>query len=105
MDMTVYHYIVLATVLFLIGLFGVLTNRHLVRMLMCVELMLNAVNICFIAINNYVHPSADGLHGHIFSMFILTVSAAEAALGLAIVLYLFRLKRSVDVTQFETLHG
>lgn len=103
MEIGLLHYMGLSAILFLIGLFGVLTNRHLIRMLMCMELMLNAVNINFLAMNQFINP--DGLNGHIFAVFILTVSAAEAALGLAIVIHLYRMNKSVDVTSYETLKG
>lgn len=95
------HYLVLAAVLFAIGLVGVTTSRNLIRVLMCIELMLNAVNINLVAFNNAVNP--EHLLGHVFAIFILTVSAAEAALGLAIVLALFRIGSTVDVEAVRRL--
>lgn len=103
------HYIVLATVLFTIGLVGVLTSRNVIRVLMCVELMLNAVNINMIAFNNYLglgSPGMDGLpqmSGQVFAIFILTVSAAEAAVGLAIVIAMYRNRKTVDMEKFNLL--
>jgi NAD(P)H-quinone oxidoreductase subunit 4L len=97
------HYMVLAAMLFSIGLAGVLTSRHLIRMLMSLELMLNAVNINLVAINHYVRP--DELAGQVFAIFVLTLSAAEAALGLAIVIALYRAKATVDVEQYHELKG
>jgi NADH:ubiquinone oxidoreductase subunit K len=98
-----YHYLFLATVLFSFGLLGVLTSRNALRILMCVELMLNAVNINLLAFNNYV--SFENLSGQVFSIFVLTVSAAEAAVGLAILLALYRRTRSLDIEHYTVLKG
>ena len=103
MDIGLTHYLIVAGLLFSIGLLGLLTSRHLIRILMSVELMLNAVNINFVAINNAVNP--DHLAGQLFAIFILTISAAEAAIGLAIVIALFRARSTVDVESFEQLKG
>lgn len=97
------HYVILATVLFSIGLYGVLTSRNVIRVLMFVELMLNAVNINFAAFNNYTNPGE--VSGQIFAIFILTVSAAEAAVGLAIVISLYRMRDTVDMEDFTLLNG
>jgi NAD(P)H-quinone oxidoreductase subunit 4L len=97
------HYVVLATILFTIGLLGVITSRNVVRVLMAVELMLNAVNINLVAFNNFVQP--DILAGQVFAIFVLTVSAAEATVGLAIVIALYRAKSTVDMEKFNLLQG
>lgn len=103
------HYIVLATLLFGIGLVGVLTSRNVIRVLMCVELMLNAVNINMVAFNNFLGLGSigqDGLphmSGQVFAIFILTVSAAEAAVGLAIVIAMYRSRKTVDMEKFNLL--
>ena len=102
-DITLYHYLGVATILFLLGAFGVLTSKSLIRTLICVELMLNAVNINLVAFNNYLHR--DSMSGQIFAIFILVVSAAEAAIGLAIVIALYRLKRTANMEAFNQLHG
>jgi NADH:ubiquinone oxidoreductase subunit K len=96
-------YITLSLFLFGVGLTGLLLSRHLVRLLMCLELMLNAVNLNLVALNHHLTP--DTLGGQVFAMFILTVSAAEAAVGLAIVIVLFRMRSTVDVEAFEQLRG
>jgi NAD(P)H-quinone oxidoreductase subunit 4L len=97
------HYVILATCLFGIGLFGVMTSRNVIRVLMALELMFNAVNINFVAFNNFVHP--DGIAGQIFAIFILTVAAAEASVGLAIVIALYRGRATVDMDAFTMLKG
>ena len=102
-DVGLYHYLILASVLFTLGLYGVIRSRNLIRILMCLEMMLNAVNINFVAFNHYLQPNE--LVGQVFAIFILTVSAAEAAVGLAIVLALYRQKATVDVERFDLLKG
>jgi NAD(P)H-quinone oxidoreductase subunit 4L len=99
--LTVNHYLGVATFLFVIGFAGVVSSRHLIRTLMCVELMLNAVNLVFVSINNHVNPG--DVSGQIFAMFVLTISAAEAAVGLAIVLALFKNTATVDLEHFKNL--
>ncbi len=96
-----YHYIALTTILFSIGLYGVLSSRNAIRLLMCIELMLNAVNINLVAFNNYVNM--NDLSGQIFSIFILTVSAAEASVGLAILIALYRRRSTADMERFNLL--
>jgi NAD(P)H-quinone oxidoreductase subunit 4L len=100
---TLAHYLTLAAMLFGIGLYGVVTSRNIIRVLMCVELMLNAVNINFVAFNRFTNP--DSMSGQVFSIFVLTLSAAEAALGLAIVIALYRKKASVDIESYRELQG
>jgi len=106
------HFLILATTLFVIGLVGVTTSRNVIRVLMSLELMLNAVNINMVAFNNYLSPAfgnpAAGqflMSGQVFAIFILTVSAAEAAVGLAIVIALYRKYKTVDMEQFSALKG
>lgn len=96
------HYVVLATLLFVIGLAGVLTNRNVVRILLAVELMLSAVNINLVAFNNYLQPG-DSLLGQVFAIFVLTVSAAEASVGLAMVIALYRACATADIENFDLL--
>jgi NAD(P)H-quinone oxidoreductase subunit 4L len=96
------HYVVLAAILFTIGLAGVMTNRNVVRVLMSIELMLSAVNLNLVAFNNYLH-SGGGLVGQVFAIFVLTVSAAEASVGLAIVIALYRARASADMENYNLL--
>jgi len=83
-----FPYLVVAGLLFAMGLFGVLTRRNTIGILMSLELMFNAVNINFVAFNKFVWPNA--LDGQLFAIFIIVVAAAEAVVGLAIVLLLYR---------------
>jgi NADH-quinone oxidoreductase subunit K len=97
-----HHYLILAAILFSIGIVGIFLNRkNIVILLMAIELMLLAVNINFIAFSHFLNDMA----GQIFVFFILTVAAAEAAIGLAILIVLFRNRRSIDVEDMDTLKG
>ncbi len=96
------HYLTLAAMLFVLSIAGIILNRrNLILLLMCIELMLLAVNFNFIAFSRYL----DDVTGQIFVLFILTVAAAEAAIGLALLIVLFRNKRSIAVQELNTLKG
>lgn len=89
-----YFYLGLAAILFGIGLFGVITRRNAIGILMSLELMFNAANINFVTFNKYIAP--NGLTGQIFALFIIVVAAAEATIGLAIVLLIYKNWRGID---------
>ena len=96
------HYLTVAAILFTLGVFGIFINRkNVIVLLMCVELMLLAVNINFVAFSHFLGDNA----GQVFVFFILTVAAAEAAIGLAILVVLFRSKRSINVEDMDVLKG
>jgi NAD(P)H-quinone oxidoreductase subunit 4L len=95
------HYIILSAVLFCIGLFGVITQRNVIKVIMCLEIMLNAVNIALIAFSQYVVPLA--LTGQIFAIFVMVVAAAEVAVGIAIIFAIYRNRESVDMENFNIL--
>ena len=95
-------YIVFATVLFCISIAGIFINRkNVIVLLMCIELMLLAVNINFVAFSRFL----GDVDGQIFVFFILTVAAAEAAIGLAILVTLFRNRRTINVAELDSLKG
>ena len=95
------YYLLLAAVLFVIGLFGVITRRNVIGILMSLELMFNAVNINFVTFNKYI--VSDVLTGQIFSIFIMVVAAAEATVGLAIVLLLYRNWRGIEADNVKIM--
>lgn len=99
------HYLILSAVLFSIGLYGALAKRNAVVILMCIELMLNAVNIAMIAFSRYLSPESIVLTGQVFAIFIMTVAAAEAAVGLAIIIAIYRSRQSVDVEKADSMKG
>ena len=105
MHLGIEHYLILSAVLFCIGLYGALAKRNAVVVLMCIEIMLNAVNIAIIAFSRYLVPDVVLLTGHVFAIFIMTVAAAEAAVGLAIIIAIYRSRQSVDVEQVDTMKG
>jgi NADH:ubiquinone oxidoreductase subunit K len=89
------HILFVSTALFFIGAYGLFTRRNMITMLMAVELMLNSVNINFVAFNKYLWPGK--LDGVFFTIFIITIAAAEAAVAIAIIINLYRSHRSIDV--------
>ncbi|HYB75011.1 MAG TPA: NADH-quinone oxidoreductase subunit NuoK [Candidatus Sulfotelmatobacter sp.] len=95
------HYLLLGALLFGIGLFGALTRRHAISILMALELMFNAVNLSFIALSRYLPGSH--MQGHVFAVFVIAVAAAEAAIGLAIVLGLYRNFKTVNVDEINLM--
>ena len=96
------HYLIVGAVLFVTGIFGIFVNRkNVIVILMSIELMLLAVNINFVAFSSYL----GDLGGQIFTMFVLTVAAAEAAIGLAILVSFFRNKGSIDVEDVNVMKG
>ena len=131
--MSLENFLILSGVIFSIGLYGALTKKHVVTVLMCVELMFNAVNIAAVAMSRYIVPNSmavdpaaieaavglailEGseladtalstlLTGQIFAVFVVTVAAAEIALGLAIVMAMYRNREIVDVTKVNLMRG
>ena len=95
------NYLILSAIIFSLGAYGVLARRNAVLILMGVELMLNATNINFVAFSHYLHNMA----GQVFVFFALTVAAAEVAVGLAIIIALYRAKSTINVDEFNLLKG
>jgi NADH-quinone oxidoreductase subunit K len=94
-------YLMLSGTLFAVGLIGVILRRNMITVLMCIELMLNAVNINLIAFSYQL----GSLEGQVFTIFVITIAAGEAAVGLAIIIQLYRLRATVNVDEVRTLHG
>ena len=94
-------YLLVAAMLYCIGVWGLINSRNAVRVLMSIELMLNAVNINLMAFSSFV--DGDLIRGQVFAVFVITVAAAEAAVGLAILLSLYRNRVTVDMEQFNLL--
>ncbi len=89
------HILFVSTALFFIGMFGLFTRRNLITILMSIELILNSVNINFVAFNKYLYP--DKMDGIFFTIFIIVIAAAEAAVAMAIIINLYRSHKSIDV--------
>lgn len=95
------HYLALSAVIFSLGMIGVLMRRNIIVMLMSIELMLNAVNLSFVAFSNY----NANLNGQIMVFFVMTIAAAEAGVGLAIAVMIYKKFREVNIRFFEQLRG
>jgi len=103
MHLEIEHYLILSAVLFSIGLYGALAKSNAVAILMCIEIMLNAVNIALVAFSRFMVPDVVVLTGHVFAIFVMTVAAAEAAVGLAIIISIYRSRSSIDVEQVDSM--
>ena len=102
MEVGIAHFLTLSAVLFTLGVFGIFLNRkNVIVILMSIELILLAVNINFVAFSSFLHD----LVGQVFTMFVLTVAAAEAAIGLAILVCFFRNRGSIDVEDVNVMKG
>jgi NADH-quinone oxidoreductase subunit K len=95
------HFLTLAAILFVIGVIGVITRRNAIIMYMCIELMLNAANLTLIAFSKY----NNNMDGHVFTFMVMAVAAAEAAVGLALIINLFRQRGSVSVKNINIMKG
>ena len=103
MSVPLTYYLILGAAVFCIGLYGALVRRNAVGILMALELMLNAVNINLVAFSRAVTPSL--LSGQVFAMFVIAVAAAEAAVGLAIIMALYRSRKSINADEVDLLKG
>lgn len=101
MHLQLQYCLILAAALFCIGIYGLITSRNAVRVLMSIELLLNAVNLNLMGFSNFLDPSE--IRGQVFAVFVITVAAAEAAVGLAIVLAIYRNRETTDMEQFNLL--
>jgi NADH-quinone oxidoreductase subunit K len=101
MELTLTHYLVLSAVIFALGITGVLVRKNLIVMFMSLELMLNAVNINLAAFSNYLKD----MSGQVFIVFVMAVAAAEAAVGLALIISLFRNKQTINAEEINIMRG
>jgi NAD(P)H-quinone oxidoreductase subunit 4L len=95
------YFLILSAALFCVGIYGLITSRNAVRVLMSIELMLNAVNLNLMAFSNFL--DAQDIKGQVFTVFVIAIAASEAAVGLAIVLAIYRNRDTVDMEQFNLL--
>ncbi len=91
----IYHFLVVSTVMFFIGVCGFIIRRNLITMLMSIELILNSVNINFVVFNRYLYP--DQMQGHFFTLFIVGIAAAEAAVAIALIINIYRRINNIEV--------
>jgi len=95
------YFLVISTLMFFIGIYGFLTRKNLITMLMSIELILNSVNINFVVFNKYLYP--QNLQGHFFTLIIIAIAAAEAAVAIAIIINIYRNFRSIDVDNVDEM--
>ena len=105
MNVPLNYLLVLSGVLFTIGIMGVLVRRNAIVIFMSIELMLNSANLALIAFARSFAPAAEALRGHVLVFFVIAVAAAEVAIGLALIVVIFRTKQSIDVDQVSSLKG
>ena len=98
------HYLALSVALFFIGAWGVLARKNIILVIMCIELMLNAINISLVAFSNYT-PSPTPGRGEVFVFFIFALAAAEVAIGLAIAIAMYRLRERLCVEELDEMKG
>ena len=103
MDVPLTWYLTVAAALFCIGLYGALSRRNAIGVLMGVELMLNSVNVNLIAFWRYIEAARGSLSGQVFAIMVITVAAAEAAVGLALIIAVYRGRRTVDVDDMDLM--
>jgi len=95
------HFLIVSTLMFFIGVYGFLIRKNLITLLMSIELILNSVNINFVAFNRYLYP--DHLQGHFFTIFVIAVAAAEASVAIAIIINIYRRIKDINVEQVATM--
>lgn len=100
-EITIHHYLVLSAVLFFLGIIGMVVRKNILIILMCIEVLMNAINLSFVALARYYNQ----MDGHLVAMFVMAIAAVEAAIGLGIVITLFRNRQSVNTNDFQTLKG
>ena len=103
MSIGVENYLILSSILFCIGMYGALAKRNAVVILMSIEIMLNAVNIALVAFSRYLAPDVIVLSGQVFVIFVMVVAAAEAAVGLAIIMSIYRSRRTIDASEIDLM--
>jgi NADH-quinone oxidoreductase subunit K len=95
------HFLIVSTLMFFIGIYGFLTRRNLITLLMSVELILNSVNINFVVFNRYLYP--DQLQGQFFALFIVAIAAAEASVAIALIINIYRRFTSIEVENVDEM--
>lgn len=100
-NIPLHYFLIIATIMFFIGVYGFLTRRNLITILMSIELILNSVNINFVAFNKFLYP--DRLQGHFFTLFVIAVAAAEAAVAIAIIINIYRNFKSINVEETDKM--
>ena len=100
-EITIHHYLILSTVLFTLGLIGLMVRKNLLVIFMCLEVLLNSINLAFVALARYYLK----MDGHVIAIFVMAIAAVEAAIGLGLVIAFFRNRQSVDTNDLKVMRG
>jgi NADH:ubiquinone oxidoreductase subunit K len=100
-DIPITHFLIVSTLMFFTGIYGFLTRRNLITLLMSIELILNSVNINFVVFNRYLYP--DQLQGHFFALFIVAIAAAEASVAIALIINIYRRFTSIEAEDVDEM--
>lgn len=100
-EITIHHYLLLSALLFALGFIGIMVRRNLLIVFMCIEVMMNAVNLSFVAFARYYRT----MDGHVIAIFIMAIAAVEAAIGLGILISLFRNRQTVNTSDLKSMWG
>ncbi len=100
-SISIHHYLILSALLFCLGLIGIIIRRNILIVLMCIEVLMNAVNLTFIALARYY----NNIDGHVISIFVMAIAAVEAAIGLGIVIALFRNRETIKTDDLKAMKG
>lgn len=103
MEITLFHYIILALIIFAIGFIGIITTRNIIKILICIEMIMSAININFIAFTTFKNYMF--LSGMVFSMFIIAISAVQTAIGLVLIYFIYKEKTTLTSEEIEELKG
>lgn len=103
MEISLLHYLILALIIFAIGFIGVITSRNIIKVLICIEFIMSAININFIAFSTYKNYMF--LSGMVFSMFIIAISAVQTAIGLVLIYFIYKNKTTITSEEIEELKG
>lgn len=98
---TIHHYLILSALLFCLGLIGIIVRRNLLIVFMCIEVMMNAVNLSFVALARYFNK----MDGHVIAIFVMAIAAVEAAIGLGILISVFRNRQTVNTNDLRSMWG
>ena len=105
-QITIHHYLILSALLFCLGLIGIIIRKNILIVLMCIEVMMNAINLTFVALSRYYsNLENSNMDGQLIAIFVMAIAAVEAAIGLGILIALFRSRQTVNTTDLKSMHG
>jgi len=100
-EITIHHYLILSALLFCLGLIGIIVRKNILIVFMCIEVLMNSINLTFVALARYY----NNMDGHIIAIFVMAIAAVEAAIGLGILIALFRNRQTIKTDDLKSMHG